>query len=74
MVKRYSYESEMDTPFNHIYSTIRAHFKYRRAKQKLPPHHDHWSLATYAKNNYNTNLGKATPEKYYEDYRRLVLA
>jgi hypothetical protein len=27
-----------------------------------------WDLAKYAKKYYNTEAGKATPEKYYQDY------
>lgn len=30
-------------------------------------------LANYAKKHYNTELGKATPLKYYEDFKRCVL-
>lgn len=59
--------------FNPIYSTIMARIKYRRAPGALPPASDTWALAEYAKDHYNTLLGKATPEKYYDAYRRFVL-
>lgn len=59
--------------FNPVYSTIMARLKYHRAPGALPPASDTWALAEYAKDHYNTHLGKATPEKYHNAYRRLVL-
>jgi len=60
--------------FNPLYSTIHARIKYRRSPVPLPPASDTRLLAEYAKNHYNTHLGKATPENYNDAYRRLILA
>lgn len=59
--------------FNLIYSTIMARIKYRRAKGKLPPASDVWAMAEYAKDNYNTYMGAATPSDYCDAYIRLVV-
>lgn len=59
--------------YNPIYSTIMARLKYYRAPGLLPASSDVWALAEYAKDHYNTHLGKATPEDYHDAYRRLVL-
>ncbi len=58
--------------FNPVYSSIMARLKYWRAPGALPPASETWALAEYAKDHYNTHLGKATPEKYHDAYRRLV--
>ncbi|MFT5728761.1 MAG: hypothetical protein ACI8PB_002917 [Desulforhopalus sp.] len=63
----------MQLQFNPVYSSIMARLKYRRAPGALPHASDTWAMAEYAKDHYNTNLGKATPEKYHDAYRRLVL-
>ena len=45
-----------------------------RMPGNLPPAHDLPAMAEYAKLNYNSVIGAATPEKYLTDYHRLVLA
>lgn len=59
--------------YNPIYNTIMARLKYRRAPGQLPAPHDLSAMAEYAKAHFNTPAGKATPEEYMLDYRRLVL-
>jgi len=60
-----------DLIFNLVYATAIARVIYYRAPEPLPEKYkgDYWmDLAKYAKKYYNTSAGKATPEKYYEDY------
>ena len=64
----------MQLQYNPIYATIIARLKYRRAKGALPPPSDTWAMAEYAKNNYNSHLGAATPGDYHDAYRRYVLS
>lgn len=59
--------------YNPIYATIHARIKYYRDSRPLPPAHDSWSLACYAKDVFNSHKGAATPEKYFNAYRDLVL-
>ena len=67
---------------NLAYATAMARVHYYRVPEALPvlppldrcidvQHQDSlylWDLAKYAKKYYNTEAGKATPEKYYQDY------
>jgi hypothetical protein len=67
---------------NLTYSTAMARVHYFRVPEALPVmpplskcidlrHQEGlylWELAEYAKKHYNTVAGKATPEKYYQDY------
>lgn len=68
------------------YATAMARVHYYRDPKPIPKKEDFvapmsgfneslWllALAKYAKRVYNTKAGKATPEKYYEDYRAYVL-
>ena len=60
-----------DLIFNLVYATAVARVIYWRAPEPLPEKYkgDYWmDLAKYAKKYYNTSAGKATAEKYYEDY------
>ena len=64
------------------YATAMARIHYYRVSEPLPvlpplstcideKHQEGlylWQLAEYAKKHYNTVAGKATPEKYYNDY------
>ena len=59
--------------FNPIYSTIHARLKYLRAPGALPPPSDVWALAEYSKDFFNTRLGDATPDDYFQAYKELVL-
>lgn len=59
---------------NPLYATIMARLKLWRAPRPLPPPDDIAAMSLYAKQHYNSRLGKATPEKYAADYARLVLA
>ncbi len=59
--------------YNPIYNTILARIKYLRRPGALPQAHDIIAMAEYAKLNFNSPGGKATPEEYMLDYRRLVL-
>ena len=53
------------------YSTIMARIYYYRQPEPLPT--DTRGLAEYAKQHWNTDLGKATVEDYLEDYHRYAL-
>lgn len=67
---------------NLAYATAMARVHYFRVPEALPvlpplskcidlQHQENlylWELAEYAKKHYNTVAGKATPEKYYQDY------
>jgi hypothetical protein len=59
--------------YNPIYATVMARLKLYQCPGKLPPTHDINAMAAYAKQHYNTPLGKATAEKYSLDYCRLVI-
>ena len=59
--------------FNPIYSTIIARLKYYRDPRPLPSRFDTWAMAEYAKDVFNTHMGDATPEKYCNAYKDLVL-
>jgi hypothetical protein len=56
-----------------IYATIMARLHYRRIDEDLPQPGDLNGIAKYAKDHWNTPKGKATVEKYINDYRQLVL-
>lgn len=71
---------------NLMYATAMARVHYYRDSKPIPKKKDFiapvsgfneslWllALAGYAKRVYNTEAGKATPEKYYNDYRKYVL-
>lgn len=60
--------------FDPIYATAIARIHYWRKEEPLPPVGNLDALAAYAKKHWNTHAGKATPKKYLNDYRRLVLA
>lgn len=60
--------------FNPIYATIMARLKYWRSPGALPSAADPWAMAEYAKDVFNTSLGRATPGDYYSAYRSLVLS
>ena len=47
-----------------------ARMKYASVPAALPDVDDEMGLAAYAKEYWNTPLGKATPEKYFEDFKR----
>ena len=59
--------------YNIIYSTILARLKYKRSPGKLPEHWDVLGMAEYAKEFWNTSLGKATTEDYVAAYMRYVV-
>jgi hypothetical protein len=63
--------SVLSLQYNPIYATIHARIKYLRAPGKIPS--DVWLMAEYAKDNFNTSRGKATPDDYYMAYRNLVV-
>ena len=67
-----SWASLPDLQYNPIYGTIHARLKYLRSPGKLPS--DHWAMAEYAKEYYNSPLGAATPGDYYNAYHSLVLS
>lgn len=57
--------------WNLKYAIVMARIHYYRKPEKLPKgtQEDYWVLLSeYCKQHYNTVLGKATPEKYLEDY------
>lgn len=56
-----------------IYSTVMARLHYRRVSDPFPQPGDLNGLAEYAKEHFNTPLGKATVEKYIDDYQQLVV-
>ena len=58
--------------YNPLYATVMARLKLRQCPGKLPPAYDINAMADYAKQYYNTPLGRATAEKYSLDYCRLV--
>ena len=58
--------------FDPIYSTIMARIHYKRVKANLPAANDLISQAKYWKVYYNTALGKGTPEKFVQDYIKLI--
>lgn len=60
--------------YDPIYATAMARVHYLRVPDPLPPAHDTWAMACYCKRFWNTSAGRATPERYLTDYRRLVLA
>ena len=70
----YSGPSENNLQFNHPYNIIHARLKIYRCRGVIPSAKDPVALSIYAKQFYNTPLGKATAEKYLQDYQRLVLA
>ncbi len=47
-----------------------ARIKYWMAPERLPAVTDDVGFAYYAKKYWNSELGKATPEKYLEDFKR----
>jgi len=61
---------------NMYYATAMARVHYWRVPEALPTREGYGSrawlnaLSQYAKDHYNTHLGKATPEKYLTDYLR----
>ena len=54
------------------YATIMARIHYLRVPVPLPKFDDINSLANYYKKFYNTEKGKATPEKFINDYHKFV--
>ena len=60
--------------YNYIYGTIHARLKYYRDPKPIPPAHDTWALAEYAKRVFNSEAGAATPELYFNAYRELVFS
>jgi type VI secretion system secreted protein VgrG len=58
--------------FDPVYSTIMARIHYKRVKANLPDANDLIGQAKYWKTYYNTVLGKGTPEKYVQDYIKLI--
>lgn len=64
---------------NLMYATAMARMKYLPVKQSIPKRVDYdtemehlQAIAQYAKDHYNTSEGKATPEKYLQDYLEFV--
>lgn len=56
---------------NFVYATAMARVHYFRVPSPLPKKEEEnylLKLAEYAKEHYNTHLGKATPEAYYNDF------
>jgi hypothetical protein len=49
-----------------------ARLHYKRVKASLPAANDLINQAKYWKVYYNTALGKGTPEKYIQDYIKLI--
>jgi len=76
-------DNEETDPLNLSDSIVIARMHYWRVSEPLPqaPRTDsgddiddyHRALADYAKKYYNTAAGKATADKYVEDYTRFVL-
>lgn len=60
--------------WNPLFGAIMARIWLYRRPGPLPPAHDIQAMAEYAKINYNSAAGEATPEEYLADYHRLVLA
>lgn len=54
--------------FDSVYATACARMQYYRRPEPLPTDLD--GLAAYAKRFWNTEAGKATPEKYRADFER----
>lgn len=52
------------------YACCAARLIYYRQPAAIPPVTDEEALAVYAKQYWNTELGKATPEKYLQDFHR----
>lgn len=63
--------NEYQLTYNPIYSTIMCRIKLLQCPGLLPKGTQ--AMAKYADDFYNAG-GKATPEKYINDYKRLVLA
>lgn len=57
---------------NLVYATAMCRVKYLRASEPLPAADDIDGLGAYWKTNYNTALGKGTPEEWAANYRRFV--
>lgn len=64
--------SEDALQFNPLYGCIQARLKLYRAPGKLPFRGDVRGMAEYAKAYFNSTLGKATPEKYINDYMAVM--
>ena len=81
-ISTYAHTNGAELINNLAYATAIARVHYYRVSEALPvpppldncidgQHQDSlylWDLAKYAKKYYNTEAGKATPEKYYQDY------
>jgi len=52
------------------YAVACARMIYARVSAPLPDADDEHGLAAYAKKHWNTEAGKATAQKYYDDYQR----
>ena len=71
-------ENDSMDPMNLRDSIVIARLHYWRVEEALPDKADYRysdylkALSRYAKKYYNTELGSATPEKYYDDYFRYV--
>jgi len=52
------------------YACAAARLQYSRVKEPLPEASDDWGMAEYCKEHWNTTAGKATPQKYYDDWLR----
>lgn len=53
------------------YGVCAARMQLWRAVEKIPGADDYLALADYAKRHWNTEAGKASPEKYLTDFNRL---
>lgn len=56
--------------FDPVYATACARMQFYRRPEPLPHHDDLDGLAAYCKRFWNTEAGKATPEKYRADFER----
>ncbi len=53
-----------------MFAAAIARVRYWMVPEALPSAFDEQGLAEYAKEHYNTHLGKATAQRYYDDYHR----
>jgi hypothetical protein len=63
---------ELHLTYNYVYATIMCRIKLLQCPGPLPAADNIPAMAKYADDFYNGG-GKASPEKYINDYRRLVL-
>jgi hypothetical protein len=64
--------NEHQLTYNPIYSTIMCRIKLLQCPGPLPPADNIPAMGKYADDFYNAG-GKASPDKYINDYKRLVL-